>query len=156
MVKKSLAEALEENKRKINYMNQHRISPKEFPLDTLTGSSEESAAYLDSLANLSTGSTEYFPNEPYTETVPYTQGKFEMAPPPVMGTNVGMASREAKMNPLIEYLLNWLNPSREMATEAMDMEIMKNELNRNIGISQHNIGQQDQLDAFMKYKQQPR
>ncbi len=58
MTKKSLAEALEENKRKINYLKQHNISPKEFPLDTLTGHSEESAAYLDSLANLLTGSTE--------------------------------------------------------------------------------------------------
>jgi len=156
MAKKSLAEALAENKRKINYMNQHQMSPKEFPLDTLTGSSEESAAYLDSLADLSTGSTEYFPNEPYTETVPYAEGKFEMAPPPVRGSNVGMAYRDSQMHPMIEYLLNWLSPSRGKAHEAIELEIKKNELRRAVDADQYNRDAQDQFDAFMKYKQQPR
>ncbi len=77
-----------------------------------------------------------------------------MAPPPVQVSNIGMASREAKMNPMIEYLLNWLNPSRGMANEAIDKEIRENELNRAIDADEHSRNQQMQLDAFLKHQEQ--
>ena len=152
----SLAEALAQGPQK----RKDALFALQYP-DLLTGSSEESSSFLDSLRALETGSTEYFPDEPYTQTMPYTEGKYTMEPPPVRGTNVGMAYRGAQstMNPLIELILNWLNPSRGMAGEAIDKEIRRDELNRAIGISEHNVGQQKQLESFvdsLKYKQQPR
>ena len=66
MMKQSLAEALEENRKRSRYLDLNKMNLQDFPLDTLTGSSEELPALLDLL----TGSSEYIPDVPYTTNAP--------------------------------------------------------------------------------------